>query len=400
MFKQIVLASLVGCATGVITIDSLSSTQTKAFLDAHNNLRRGHVSTPDMAWDSTVQTQIQSWLDSTGCRYEHTKDSTSPTPINIQDLGENLYKSSASGGSPALNEQAVAQAWYDEIKDWDYGNPSAPRGVVGHFTQVVWKESTGLGCGSCTNSDAKTRMVMCRYSPMGNFWNGNTFPDPNGRNNCYSASVLPLKTTTCPTTNPCKNGGTCVDGTGTTLFTCSCANKYSGTLCGTAPPPPPSTSGSVPSWQTTLMAASKAAGGPTVWNNVAADRSKGWCCGGQLAFPRGAAGAAGMGSTSSDGDALARSFVSNYISTSATQIGCTLCDKCPYYFLRCVWGGEMTALVGTPGHVQESLMVSHHSFGAKAAVGIGALFVGVMGVIIIIRRRQSASADDYELVQV
>ena len=37
--------------------------------------------------------------------------------------------------------------------------------ATGHFTQVVWKSTTGLGCGF----NAGCRMYVCNYSPPGNF---------------------------------------------------------------------------------------------------------------------------------------------------------------------------------------------------------------------------------------
>jgi hypothetical protein len=40
-----------------------------------------------------------------------------------------------------------AQSWYKEIKDYDFANPNDSTGVIGHFTQMVWKNSQTLGCG-------------------------------------------------------------------------------------------------------------------------------------------------------------------------------------------------------------------------------------------------------------
>jgi len=55
--------------------------------------------------------------------------------------------------------------WYDEIKDTDGGS-----GLVkdfnyktGHYTQVVWKDSTDLGCGGYKG------LTVCMYGPGGNF---------------------------------------------------------------------------------------------------------------------------------------------------------------------------------------------------------------------------------------
>jgi hypothetical protein len=37
------------------------------------------------------------------------------------------------------------KAWYDEISLYNYNNPVFSSGT-GHFTQMVWKSSTALGC--------------------------------------------------------------------------------------------------------------------------------------------------------------------------------------------------------------------------------------------------------------
>ena len=56
--------------------------------------------------------------------------------------------------------------WYNEIKDYDFNNPTFSS-QCGHFTQVVWADSTLLGGGIATTTDGKT-FVVARYSKPGN----------------------------------------------------------------------------------------------------------------------------------------------------------------------------------------------------------------------------------------
>jgi hypothetical protein len=89
--------------------------------------------------------------------------------------GENLAWNTRT--DHLLNTNAATQAWYDEIVDPGYNfadpgyyeNPGA-----GHFTQVVWKASTELGCGISGD------YVACRYcNGSGNYLNqfeANVFP--------------------------------------------------------------------------------------------------------------------------------------------------------------------------------------------------------------------------------
>lgn len=55
--------------------------------------------------------------------------------------------------------------WYDESNQYDYQNPDWT--VAGHFTQVVWKSSTSLGCGIGKNDYGV--YGVCNYSPQGNY---------------------------------------------------------------------------------------------------------------------------------------------------------------------------------------------------------------------------------------
>lgn len=57
--------------------------------------------------------------------------------------GENLYLGTGMG--PQTHELAV-QAWYDEIKNYNFKKPGFSSNT-GHFTQVVWKTSKELGVG-------------------------------------------------------------------------------------------------------------------------------------------------------------------------------------------------------------------------------------------------------------
>jgi uncharacterized protein YkwD len=79
-------------------------------------------------------------------------------------LGENLFM---QGGRPMIGEMA-ADSWYDEIKDYNFKNPDSSSGVVGHFTQLVWKDSEEIGIG-CAQSRDGAYYVVANYFPAGNY---------------------------------------------------------------------------------------------------------------------------------------------------------------------------------------------------------------------------------------
>ncbi len=72
-------------------------------------------------------------------------------------------------GREVLGNMA-ADTWYDEIKDYNFNNPSQKTGVVGHFTQLVWKGSKEVGIG-CAKSQNGSYYVVANYYPAGN-WMG------------------------------------------------------------------------------------------------------------------------------------------------------------------------------------------------------------------------------------
>jgi hypothetical protein len=51
------------------------------------------------------------------------------------------------------------------VSSYDY-NAATFSGATGHFTQVVWKGTTKLGCGSNPSCGMKT--YVCQYTPPGN----------------------------------------------------------------------------------------------------------------------------------------------------------------------------------------------------------------------------------------
>jgi hypothetical protein len=66
-----------------------------------------------------------------------------------------------------LSGNSSVDLWYSEINSYDFDAPSW-NGGVGHFTQVVWRNSKQVGCAvaSCSGQD----LWVCQYSPPGN-WN-------------------------------------------------------------------------------------------------------------------------------------------------------------------------------------------------------------------------------------
>ena len=116
---------------------------------------------PPLVWSATVAQSAQAWADQ--CNFMHSGN----------PYGENIYAGAGSNATP----QMVVDDWVGEAKDYDYAaNTCSSSGVCGHYTQVVWRKSTKLGCGMthCTKNSpfpgfAAWQLWVCEYDPPGNF---------------------------------------------------------------------------------------------------------------------------------------------------------------------------------------------------------------------------------------
>merc|ERR1719160_1130054 len=85
-----------------------------------------------------------------------------------------------ASGTPSNPGERATDAWYNEIEYTANGRVSAFSMQTGHYTQVVWSETSTLGCATGrTNSGWLT--VVCQYGPAGNMhgeFSDNVLPGP------------------------------------------------------------------------------------------------------------------------------------------------------------------------------------------------------------------------------
>ncbi|KAJ4337653.1 hypothetical protein N0V95_008282 [Ascochyta clinopodiicola] len=130
----------------------------KAVLNTTNLYRRQHDAV-ELGWNETLAEAAGKWSEK--CGFEH---SGGPS-------GENL-----AAGYP--NATAAIEAWGDERKEYDFkkGDFSKNRSATGHFTQLVWRNTTTVGCArtECNakekggKGDAPGWYIVCEYYPTGN----------------------------------------------------------------------------------------------------------------------------------------------------------------------------------------------------------------------------------------
>ncbi|KAG8364178.1 hypothetical protein BUALT_Bualt19G0100000 [Buddleja alternifolia] len=123
------------------------------FLDAHNKAR-AEVGVQPLGWNDTVANYA--------LRYAHKRYGDCNLEHSQGPYGENL----AGGGE--LSAVDAVTMWVGEKSNYDYHSNSCIGGSCLHYTQVVWRDSTRLGCArvQCRN---KSVFVICSYDPPGNY---------------------------------------------------------------------------------------------------------------------------------------------------------------------------------------------------------------------------------------
>lgn len=152
-------------ALGTVTTSTVSAQLTdlatfrEEALAKHNTLRQFHGS-PALTEDVELTNLAQDWA-------EHLANTGQMQHRPNNQYGENIYFAWSSQPGFDVNGLTPVEAWYGEVKDYNYNNPGFSS-QTGHFTQVVWKNSTKLGCGKATSVDGKV-FVVCNYDPPGNY---------------------------------------------------------------------------------------------------------------------------------------------------------------------------------------------------------------------------------------
>lgn len=150
------IVALPGMADGLTNSD-------ERLLAAHNR-ERLDLGVPPLDWDPKLAIGARKWADflaATG-RFEHSPD----LPGRPRE-GENIW----GGTKGAYVPEAMVYLWVAEkahFVDGVFPRNSRSGRVqdVSHYTQLIWRESTHVGCGIAKGNDEE--ILVCRYSGPGN----------------------------------------------------------------------------------------------------------------------------------------------------------------------------------------------------------------------------------------
>jgi len=142
---------------------------------AHNKVRRAHGLNP-LRWSNSLAAYAQEWADhlanTNNCQMRHRPQNAGRFQ---QKHGENLWWASPRRWSDGMTEvqnitvARVVKDWADEKPFYNYNTNSCKAGEqCGHYTQIVWRETTEVGCAYQQCSD-KSQLWVCNYNPPGNY---------------------------------------------------------------------------------------------------------------------------------------------------------------------------------------------------------------------------------------
>jgi len=126
-----------------------------------------------LKWDDNLAKLAQAW--SNKCIFEHgdvderfrTK-APDGRPYGTR-TGQNLAMAQ-KGGTLTIRESVAM--WFNEYKDYDFcaNKNKNPPAMIGHYTAMVWNETTHVGCGwaECGGVGGVGELITCNYWPAGN----------------------------------------------------------------------------------------------------------------------------------------------------------------------------------------------------------------------------------------
>jgi pathogenesis-related protein 1 len=151
----------------------LTTAEINEILQIHNQAR-SKVGVAPLKWDCTLAKYAQQWVDRDQWKHSSDADYRSLLPPSYATFtGENL---AVVAGARRQVVKDGPLMWLAEQSDWNTATAKCKPGkVCGHYTQVVWRKTTKIGCG--INRDAtvmgarwkgQTQFLSCNYNPAGN----------------------------------------------------------------------------------------------------------------------------------------------------------------------------------------------------------------------------------------
>ncbi|GMN47148.1 hypothetical protein TIFTF001_016339 [Ficus carica] len=149
--------ALIMCILGLAVLESCRAQDSPQDFLAPHNRARAQVGVGPMTWDESVAAYARDYANKRkgDCKLIHSGGR----------YGENI-----AWGSGDLSAASAVGMWVAEKSLYDYNSNKCigdPWGCL-HYTQVVWRKSTRLGCAKVRCVSGGT-FIICNYNPPGNY---------------------------------------------------------------------------------------------------------------------------------------------------------------------------------------------------------------------------------------
>ncbi|XP_073157956.1 pathogenesis-related protein PR-1 [Henckelia pumila] len=122
------------------------------------NAARAVLRLPPLVWDAKLANYAAWYANQrrVDCALQH---SNGP-------YGENIFWGSGNAWTPVQ----ASNAWVAERQGYKYRSNSCAYGMeCGHYTQIVWRDTTRIGCARVVCHGGRGVFMTCNYDPPGNY---------------------------------------------------------------------------------------------------------------------------------------------------------------------------------------------------------------------------------------
>ncbi|WP_420580646.1 CAP domain-containing protein [Reichenbachiella sp.] len=154
--KQSTLLVTIMLFAQLIAAQKADKSEIGVLIERHN-FWRSEVGVSDISYSNELAEVAYKWtleLKKQGCIFEQSENA----------YGENIFKGSVG----SVNVGDAVDSWAAEKQNYNYKKNTCEQDkICGHYTQLVWNNSTEVGCAK-TICDGSVIWV-CNYNPPGNF---------------------------------------------------------------------------------------------------------------------------------------------------------------------------------------------------------------------------------------
>jgi len=190
------------CGSGGVISNGIGEAEKSQILDLHNQLRsnvaiglelRGRPGPQKSAsnmmqltWDPELARIAQRWADQ--CQFGHDIE----RGVSRFTVGQNVHEQSAFNDDPVDFKRAI-DGWYNEVSAFDNSDADdyAFNPGTGHYTQIVWGETSKIGCGASIYRRGQffKKFVVCNYGKGGNLLRASMYKTGNPCSECPGNTV-------------------------------------------------------------------------------------------------------------------------------------------------------------------------------------------------------------------